>query len=231
MSLREVVRVESLCFSYRGGGDVLRDVSLSVQKGEFVGIIGPNGAGKTTLIKLLLGLLGGFRGRIYLFGKDIKTFREWHRIGYVPQRTRISALNPVSVEELLRSTAKDDRILNDLVEFLHMEELMNRQFRRLSGGQQQLVLLGMALASEPELLVLDEPTAGLDIHSQEHIMEILSTLSSEEGKTILMVSHNLGMLFSNVSRVIAIDRTVKYDGSVENLDKIIGSLFGLHERN
>ncbi len=226
--MKDILRVEGLSFAYDGRRKVLENVSFKVQEGEFVGIIGPNGAGKTTLLRLILKLLKGFEGKIYLFGTELERFKEWERVGYVPQRVGLNKLSPVSVRELLLSSSRNREVLNSLVEFLHMEELMDKQFKKLSGGQQQLVLLGMALSSEPELIFLDEPTAGLDIHSREHLMEILKELSSKRGKTIIMVSHNLGMLFSNVDRVIAIDCEVKYDGSPENSRDILASLFGLH---
>ena len=226
--MREVVRVENLSFSYAGGVKVLDSVSFSIYEGEFLGIIGPNGAGKTTLIKLMLGLLEGFEGKIYLFGKELKKFKEWSRVGYVPQRVAIDRFHPVSVGELLTSVVGHERRLKDLVDFLHMEEMLSRRFTELAGGQQQLVLLGMALSSEPQLLILDEPTAGLDIHSQEHIMELLRELSQNTGKSVVMVSHNLGALFSNADRILAIDRTLRYEGSVQEAESILAHLFGLH---
>ena len=228
MHMREVVKVENLSFSYGGGVKVLDKVSFSVYEGEFLGIIGPNGAGKTTLIKLILGLLKGFEGKIYLLGKEVREFKEWDKIGYVPQRVAVDRFHPVSVGELLTSVVEHEGKLEELVEFLHMEKLLGRRFTELSGGQQQLVLLGMALGSEPGLLILDEPTAGLDIHSQEHILELLKKLSREMGKAVIMVSHNLGALFSNADRVIAIDKGLKYEGSPKEAEELLAHLFGLH---
>ena len=228
MQKEEVVRIENLSFSYGGDYEVLRNVNLSIYKGEFLGIIGPNGAGKTTLLRIILGLVSGYKGSVYLFGKNVSQFREWERVGYVPQRLSVEKLHPVSVRELLSSVVRRESDLEFLIEFLHMEELLDKQFVKLSGGQQQLVLLGIALSSKPELLLLDEPTAGLDIHSQEHIMEILKSLSKEEGKTVVMVSHNLGILFPCADRIVAIDREIKYSASPKDSEKLVASIFGLH---
>ena len=221
-----VIEVEDLHFSYEGRISVLEDVNLKVSEGEFVGIVGPNGAGKTTLFKIILGFLRPDRGRVKLFGKDVGNFKEWDRVGYVPQRLSVEHSFPATVEELLRSVASEERI-REIASYLHIDLFMDRQFLRLSGGQQQLVLLGMALSSDPDLLLLDEPTAGLDLHSQSHIMEILKDLSANEGRTVVMISHDIGLVLKNVDRVVCLSRTVCYSGDPEGAVEPIEEIFGI----
>ena len=221
-----VIEVEDLHFSYEGRISVLEGVNFKVREGEFVGIVGPNGAGKTTLFRIILGFLRPTKGRVRLFGKDLRDFKEWNRVGYVPQKLSIEQSFPATVEELLRSVADEDRI-REIASYLHIDLFMDRQFLRLSGGQQQLVLLGMALASDPDLLLLDEPTAGLDLHSQTHIVEILRDLSANEGRTVVMISHDIGLVLKNVDRVVCLSRAVCYSGDPEGAVETIEEIFGI----
>ncbi len=221
-----ILEVENLYFSYTGKDSVLENVSFKVKEGEFVGIVGPNGAGKTTLFRILLGFLRPSSGTVRLFGTDIKHFKHWHRIGYVPQRLNVEQNFPATVRELLSLVASSERA-KEIAEFLHIDDYIDRQFLKLSGGQQQLVLLGMAIASDPDLLLLDEPTSGLDIHAQMHILQILKELSLNEGKTVLMISHDIGLVLKNVDRVLCINRGVYYYGEPEDALDAIEELFGI----
>ncbi|RLJ70766.1 zinc transport system ATP-binding protein [Hydrogenivirga caldilitoris] len=221
-----VVEAENLSFSYDGKVNTLENVNFKVKKGEFIGIVGPNGAGKTTLFRIILGFLKPTGGKVKLFGTDIKHFKEWNRIGYVPQKLNVEQNFPATVRELLSLVAGRERI-KDIADFLHIDFYIDRQFLKLSGGQQQLVLLGMAIASEPELLLLDEPTAGLDIHAQMHITQILRELSTNEGKTVLMISHDLGLVLKNVDKVLCINRSVHYYGEPDEALDTIEELFGI----
>ena len=224
----QIVKVENLYFSYDGRSNVLENVNFSVDRGDLVGIVGPNGAGKSTLLKILLGFLKPGKGHVFLFGKELNSFGEWNRIGYVPQRLSVEQTFPATVEELLRLVAPQERI-DELVELLHMKSFLNRQFQKLSGGQQQLVLLGMALASGPELLLLDEPTAGLDVHAKRHIMEILVDISANRDGTVLMISHDIGMVLKNADKVLCLNRKALYYGEPEGAVEIIEEMFGLKE--
>jgi len=221
-----VIEIEKLSFSYDGRVKVLEDVNLRVKEGEFVGIIGPNGAGKTTLFKIILGFLKPLEGKVRLFGKEVKEFKEWHRIGYVPQRLSVEQNFPATVRELL-SLVSDRERMEEIASFLHLNRFIDKQYLKLSGGQQQLVLLGMALASDPDLLLLDEPTAGLDLHSQMHIVQILRDLSLNSGKTILMISHDIGLVLKNVDSVLCLNRSVRYYGGPEEAVETIEEVFGI----
>ncbi len=222
----QVIKVDNVCFSYDGKSSVLKDVSFSVSQGDFVGIVGPNGAGKSTLFKIILGFLKPLSGNVWLFGKEIASFREWSRIGYVPQRLSVEQAFPATVEEMLSLVASRER-LSELVDFLHMKTFIHKQFQELSGGQQQLVLLGMALASDPELLLLDEPTAGLDVHARRHIMEILGDISTNRGRTVLMISHDIGLVLRSVDKVMCLNKEVLYYGEPDGAVEVIEDMFGL----
>ncbi len=220
------IEVKDLSFSYDGKTRVLENVTLKVKEGEFVGIVGPNGAGKTTLFRIILGFLKPLKGKVKLFGREITDFKEWYKVGYVPQRLSVEQNFPATVTELLSLVSSQKR-LSEIVSYLHIDVLLEKQFLKLSGGQQQLVLLGMALASNPYLLLLDEPTAGLDLHSQMHILDILRELSLNEGKSILMISHDIGLVLKNVDRVICLNREVCYSGSPEGSVEVIEEILGL----
>lgn len=221
-----VIETEDLYFSYDGKEYVLGGVDLRIEEGEFVGIVGPNGAGKTTLLKVLLGFLKPSHGKVRLFGVELERFREWHRIGYVPQRLEVERNYPATARELLRCVGKEDKI-SPIVSYLHMETFLDRSFLELSGGQQRILLLGMALVSEAELLLLDEPTAGLDLHVRMHMMEILRELTENEGKTALMVSHDVGLMLENVSKIVCLDGRIHYTGEPEEALSAIEDVFGL----
>ncbi len=220
----QVIEIKNLSFSYDGRTDVLEDLNLTVRRGEFVGIVGPNGAGKTTLFRILLGFLKPRRGSLKLFGENIETFRRWDRIGYVPQRLSVERNFPATVRELLDLTGEDPQ---EVIALLHLNDLLDRQFLRLSGGQQQIVLLGMALVRNPDLLLLDEPTAGLDVHFQRHIIQTLRSLSVRENRTVLMISHDIGLVLRTVDRVLCLNRRVRYYGEPEGAIEAVEEMFGI----
>ncbi len=197
-----VVELEAIHFAY-GTEPVLENVSLVVRRGEFLGLVGPNGSGKTTLLRILLGLQAPTRGRVRLFGEDIAAFRQWWRVGYVPQRPAALAGGfPATVEEVVatglaaggrgragpgRSPAgpPPPRSPREALALVGMEHLAHRPIGRLSGGQQQRVFLARALVSRPELLVLDEPLEGVDAATQERFYGLVRRLREQEGLTVI----------------------------------------------
>lgn len=201
------------------GQNILQHISLNVFSGEYIGIIGPNGGGKTTLIRLLLGLEKPTSGSIKLFGKEQKKFKEWYKIGYVPQRASLVDQNfPATVEDivkmgrvakrsLFRGSSKEDlSIVEDVMEKMDITHLKNKMVGILSGGQRQRVMIARALASRPQILILDEPNTGVDIKSQQRFYELLRKLNREDGITILFITHDIGVIADDIARLFTINQ-------------------------
>lgn len=218
-----IIELEGISFSYGRAADVLSDVSLTVRKGEYLGLIGPNGGGKTTLLKVMLGLLKPREGRVELFGTPLRAFKEWPRIGYVSQRAiAFDALFPVTVEEVVRMgryarrglfrrlTLEDARKAEQALEDVEMLAYRHRRVSDLSGGQKQRVFLARALASEPDMIALDEPTSGVDHETEEQFYALLGKLNRERGMTLVLVSHDLERVAREASCVAVVDRTLRY---------------------
>ncbi|MEG3633970.1 metal ABC transporter ATP-binding protein [Micromonospora palythoicola] len=208
------------------GRPVLRDVSLTVTAGEVVAVLGANGSGKSTLIRAILGLVPLSAGTVTLFGRPVRRFREWHRVGYVPQRLGAGSGVPATVAEVvaagrlarrgvLRPPGRTDR--EAVAEALRAVGLADRAkdpVSTLSGGQQQRTLIARALAGRPELLILDEPTAGVDAASQEAFAGALHDFTVGGG-TVLLVAHELGPLRPVIRRAIVVHQGfVAHDGAV-----------------
>jgi zinc transport system ATP-binding protein len=211
---------------------VLEDVSLEVSRGNFLAIIGPNGAGKTTLLKVILGLVRPVSGAVRVFDKAPWELNgDRRRIGYVPQVLSVDLNFPVRAGEvvlmgrygrigLLRQPSSADRAAAQrAMERVGITDLVDRPLARLSGGQRQRVFLARALANEPELLLLDEPTTGVDVASTENLYELLRGLH-ETGITILIVSHDVGVVASYVDGVACINRRLVAHGRP---DEVLGS--------
>ena len=218
-----IISLENISFSYDTKTDVLEDVSLFVDAGSYLGLIGPNGGGKTTLLKLMLGLLKTRRGTVSLFGTPIRSFKQWPRIGYVSQRAiSFDALFPVTVEEVVRMgryarrglfrrlTDEDRQKAETALRDVEMFEYRTRRMSDLSGGQKQRVFLARALASEPEIIALDEPTTGVDHETEEQFYVLLKKLNQEQGMTLVLVSHDLERVAHEASCVAVVDTTLRY---------------------
>ncbi len=206
------------------GRHVLHRVNLTVRSGEVVALLGSNGSGKTTMVKALLGLVALSGGSVKLFGRPLSQFRDWRRIGYVPQRLTAASGAPATVSEVVSSgrlsrirwwqppTPADRRAVRHALDTVRLTDRAKDGVGQLSGGQQQRVLIARALASEPELLILDEPTAGVDQSSQQAFAEALATMV-RRGTTILLVAHELGPLEILIKRAVALDHgRVIHDG-------------------
>lgn len=203
---------------------MLDDVSLCVHAGEFVGLIGPNGAGKTTLLKAMLGLLRPGAGTVKKYDGAI---------GYIPQRSAMhDSLIPISVNEVVMLGSLGDRAkAQDALKAVRMEHDAGSRFTSLSGGQQQRVLIAKALAANPSLLVLDEPTTGIDEQSQSNFYDILRGLQ-QQGMAIIMVSHDVDTVLSLVTRVVCLNRAIVYDGAPEHFeaDKYLPRMYNAQHR-
>ncbi|MCP4713540.1 MAG: ABC transporter ATP-binding protein [Deltaproteobacteria bacterium] len=232
MTAEPVIAFSDVSFSY-DGVPVLQDVSFELYKADFVSIVGPNGGGKTTLLKLILGLENPQSGSIRIFGRLPETGRS--SIGYMPQFLHVDQSFPVDVmdivlmgrlsEHLTGAYSKADRraAVNALEE-MYIGDLARRPFAALSGGQRQRVLIARALACEPELLLLDEPTAHVDPAMESRIYEILTRLSKR--MTVVMVSHDLGVVSQMVDRVLCVNKQVRLHPTSEITGEVIQDIYG-----
>ena len=219
------LEVDDVTFGY-GGRPAVESVSVSVAEGEFFGLVGPNGSGKTTLLKLLLGILRPDSGRITVFGESIDEFNAGERIGYVPQQsTRRGRTMPLTVREVVemgryphrpfgRFGDDDAAAIDEALRRVDIDSLADRRLSRLSGGQQQRVLLARAVAAEADLLVLDEPTVGVDADSRESFFTLLDRLNSQ-GLTTVLVDHNLQTVVEHADRIACLNRSLSSLGPAE----------------
>ena len=232
------VQADNVSFAY-GRDPVLTDVSLSVLAGEFAALAGPNGSGKSTLLRILLGLLEPASGSASLFGEAPEHRHDPSRVAYVPQRLRLAPDLPATVEELVaagrlakqgwwrRSRAVDREAVTHALESVALVEYRKRRIGELSGGEQQRVLIAKALASEPDLLVLDEPIAGVDVDSQRLFRDSLVHLVQEHAAAVLLVSHESGAVADDLDHLIVLKQRVMFDGSPAEL-AATGVSLGVH---
>jgi zinc transport system ATP-binding protein len=219
-----VVSLDSLTFGY-AAAPVVEDVTLDIDPGEYVAIVGPNGSGKSTLMKLLLGLLRPDAGSARLFGTDATEFADGTRVGYVAQQADATTGMPITVREVVRMGrfphvgygflgAEDRAAVERALETVGMTGFADRRLTELSGGQRQRAFIARALAGEADLLVLDEPTVGVDAESVEAFYDLLDGLN-DDGITVLLVEHDLGAVTDHAERIVCMNRTVFFDGPTD----------------
>lgn len=234
--MKPVLELNQVSFGY-GAEPVLEDVSLHLHPGQFAALVGPSGAGKTTLLKLILGTLQPSHGEVCFHGENLANGLI-PRIGYVPQLESVNWNFPVTVEQAVWMgqvrnkspwpwmTSAERNQAGEMLERLMIADLAGRHIRDLSGGQQQRVFLARALISKPDLLVLDEPTVGLDMHTAEMILVLLSNLN-QQGITILMTSHDLNAAAAHLPWVICLNRHVISQGTPEEVfnEKVLSETY------
>jgi zinc transport system ATP-binding protein len=237
-----VVKLTSVSFQYEDKM-VLEDISFSLYRGDFVGIVGPNGSGKSTLMKLILGLLPATHGTVELFGQPLQKFRDWTKVGYVAQQVAHGAGGfPATVREVVSSglvgkvgmfrrlQSHHHEKVREVVERVGLSKKLNDRIGNLSGGQLQRVFIARALVAEPELLILDEPTVGVDQESIEQFYELLRSLKEENGMTMMIVSHDVGVMTQWVNKVACLQRNLHFHGTAHefahNQEKILQKMYG-----
>ncbi len=233
MSDAPAIELEAVRFAYNGHA-VLDDVTLSIEAGDFACIVGPNGGGKTTLLKLMLGLLRPQGGQVRVLGAKPGQVRS--RIGYLPQHSQLDMSFPVTVRDVVRMgrlgggwrfgwySSADRAAAEEALQAVDLAELGGRTIEALSGGQRQRVLIARALAVEPEVLLLDEPTAGLDPRAADELYVILASLA--ERLTVVAVSHDMEVVSSRVRSVICVHHRVRLHPTEEFTDAVAHDLYG-----
>jgi zinc transport system ATP-binding protein len=233
-----IIQAKSLSFSY-GSNQILSDLNFSIYAGEYIGLIGPNGGGKTTLIKLILGLETPQRGQISINGKPVSDFKNWTQVGFVPQKILQSAISfPATVKEIVESglnvhkkpwqglSPNDTKAIQKALEISDILHLQNRLIEELSGGERQRVFLARSLVTQPKILILDEPTVGVDAQTQDKFYDFLKHLNQNHKMTIIFVSHDLPVVAKQTSRVLCLNQQliqhnspgdILQEGFMENL--------------
>jgi zinc transport system ATP-binding protein len=223
------VELRGVAFGYRPAQRVLEDVDLQLGEGEFVAVAGPNGGGKTTLVRIMLGLERPNRGTALLYGEPAHRFSGRRALGYLAQRSELGGDAPTTVREVVaagrlasgrligRLGREDRELVSDAIARVGLGPFGDAPLRTLSGGMQQRAFIAKALAGRPSLLVLDEPTTGVDAESQESLAGLLADLHGELGVTIVYVSHEFGAVERHVQRLLLVRRTIVFDGSPHDL--------------
>lgn len=246
-SVTEIIDVENVTFAY-DGTPAVEDVSLTISDGDFLGLIGPNGSGKTTLLHLMIGLREPDSGTISLFDEPATEFEAGERIGYVSQRsTDRGGSMPVTVEETVlmgrfahaghaRLGEDDYAAVTKALETVDIVDLRDRHINELSGGQRQRAFIARALASEADILALDEPTVGVDADSRDQFYTLLDELN-QQGITIILIEHDIDVLTKHVNKVACINRELYHHGDTVSflesnaLGKAYGTATGIIQHN
>lgn len=212
---------------------VLEDITFSIKEGAFLGIIGPNGSGKSTLLKLILGLLKIQQGQIKLFGVERSRFKDWHKIGFVSQKANsFNTGFPATVYEVVKSgltkkiglfhrmNKEHQKKVDEAIDSVGLTPFIKRNIGELSGGQQQRVFIARALVSDPKLLILDEPTVGVDAVHVQSFYEILEHLNKNLGITLLLVTHDIGTMTDKATEVIFLNKKLWFHGDTQEFARL-----------
>ncbi|MBD8069168.1 metal ABC transporter ATP-binding protein [Bacillus sp. PS06] len=226
-----ILELSHVTFKYEDR-NVLEDINMIVPKGAFLSLVGPNGSGKSTLLKCILGLLKPQQGKIQLFGIDHSKFKEKYKIGFVSQKANsFNTGFPATVFEVVASgltsklglfrflSAEDKQKVKEAVKSVGMLQFLERNIGELSGGQQQRVFIARALVSDPELLILDEPTVGVDAQTVQGFYELLEELNKQLGLTLILVTHDVGTVSDKVTHVACLNKHLHFHGNVKEFDE------------
>lgn len=229
---KQIINISNLSFAYHQE-KVLENISLQVEEGDFLGLIGPNGGGKSTLLKIILGLLKPQKGQVKLFDQKIKEFKAWHKIGYVAQKAGFNPTGfPITVAEVIAMAGGKGGEIERVLKLTNILKQRNKLLSELSGGQQQRVFIARALLKQPQLLILDEPTVGIDGDSQLQFYDLLRQLNQNNYLTIILVSHEVDLIAKEVNKIACINQSLTYHGQAEKLlqDNLLEKLYGKHQK-
>ncbi len=235
-SISPVVEFERVTVSYDRETVALKDISLSIFEGEIIFVTGPNGGGKSTLLKTIIGSVKPTSGVIRLFGADVEDFKDWWKVGYLPQNAAtLFEKMPLNVFELLAAAAIPGRgmAVSDALRLAGVDDppsLLNKRITDLSAGMLQKTMLALALINRPSLLLLDEPTVYVDQKGVGAFMQLLEKLHREWGLTVVMATHDIAAISTYASRVICINKEALFDGSLEDLtaSEQLCNIYGFH---
>jgi zinc transport system ATP-binding protein len=236
------INLKDISFKYENSL-VLDNVSFSLQKGEFLGLIGPNGSGKSTLIKIILGMLKPTEGEVQLFNSPISKFKEWPKIGYVSQKANtFNGGFPATVFEVVSTGLfgkmglfkwmgkQEKEMVKHAIDTVGLSGYEKQNIGKLSGGQQQRVFIARALVSEPELLILDEPTVGVDENSEKQFYQLLEKMHRDLKVSLLLVSHDIGAITTHVDTIACLNKKLFFHGKPSEFEPnqmdIMGQLYG-----
>ena len=235
---KPILKIKDLSVS-RSGKVVIHDIDLTVNEGEFIGLVGPNGSGKSTLLLAILGVLKSQTGTIGIYGYKPMSRNLLGKIGWVSQAASVMPKNVrITVRELIHLGTLNSKNMfflrrgvhrekvNAAIKMVGLEEVADHDIARLSGGQRQRAVIGRALASDAEFILLDEPLVGIDRDSRNSLLKLLDTLCHEEGKTILMVSHDLAAIRQTAHRMIYLEESIRFDGMTQDFPDL-STLAGL----
>lgn len=235
-----VLAMRDVSYSY-GNRKVLYDVNLTLHKGQLLGLIGPNGSGKTTLLKIALGIIRPHRGRVYWFGQDNTGRGPGPQVGYVPQNLQTFTPDfPATAAEVVATglvrtsglggwwSRRDREAVEAALALVGLSPMADYRVSRMSGGERQRVFIARALVNRPQVLLLDEPTASIDVDAQQSFYDLLGRLHREHGLTILLVSHDIGMVTRKVTHLACLNRTMHYHGDIQGFlqDPDLSAVYG-----
>ncbi|MBW3700467.1 ABC transporter ATP-binding protein [Bacillus altitudinis] len=229
---KPIIEMKDISYSY-GQRNVIDHIHLTVEEGNFLALVGPNGSGKTTLLKCLLGLIKPQQGELKLFGTPAQKFKDWDQIGFVSQKANsFNTGFPASVYEVVASgltakiglfkrMSKQDKVqVDEAIRSVGIQDLKHQNIGELSGGQQQRTFIARALVSQPKLLILDEPTVGVDQRTVEGFYQLLETLNKEKGMSLILVTHDVGTVSDKVTHVACLNQTLHFHGDAETFDSM-----------
>lgn len=214
--MEKVLEAKNIYFGY-DKNYILEDANLDIYKGDFLGIVGPNGSAKSTLIKIMLGILKPQKGSIKMLDSPIEKFNNWGKLGYISQKVRdFNSSFPATVEEVVGANLYNNMgffkflkkehksRIKEVLDIVNMSQYQNHLVGNLSGGQQQRVFIARTLISNPEVIFMDEPLVGVDVNSQEQFYGLMEKLNKELGITLVMVSHDIGVITNRANRVACV---------------------------
>lgn len=216
MNNKPIINIENLSFSYSKSNQILNNISISIDKKDLIAVIGPNGSGKSTFVKIIAGLNKPNKGKVKVNGK----------IAYVPQKYSQDNNFPAKVSEILALECCDCSNREEIIKSLNIKEFSNKQFKDLSGGQQQRVMIALSLLSNPDIIILDEPSVGVDIQTQKEFYKLLKELNDKDDLTILFVTHDTEMVSSYFDKIICFHERHIHLDNAKNTTKALNQMYG-----